>query len=103
MSKPVAVVALLRIRPGRDPEFNAFESRAYEVAARYGGKLERRVAFTDGSDWSEAHVWSFPDLASFQGYRADPDLAALAALRAEAISDTTVMVGQLEGAFEDRH
>lgn len=41
----------------------------------------------------EIHIVTFPDLASFDRYRADPDLKTLADLRSRAILATTVWPG----------
>jgi hypothetical protein len=41
----------------------------------------------------EIHIVTFPDVASFDRYRADPDLKNLATLRSRAIRATTVWRG----------
>jgi hypothetical protein len=39
------------------------------------------------------HIVTFPDRAAFERYRADPEIATLAAQRAEAIQETTYWIG----------
>ncbi len=61
---------------------------------RYGGRLERRIGFASSADQPhEVHIVTFPDRQSFERYRADADLQALAELRARAIRQTTAWVG----------
>jgi len=92
----LTLVVLLSIDPERADEFEQFESSAATIMKRYGGKIERRVRFESPDDSSrpqELHVVTFPDHESFERYRRDPDLQALAALRAKAIRRTVVWEG----------
>lgn len=106
MDDPVTVVALLRLRPDAAERFTEYETQACAIAARHGGRLERRVAAaaraTEGRGYDEVHVWRFRDRPSFAAYRADPALAALADLRAAAIADTQVIVGRDAPAFDGK-
>jgi uncharacterized protein (DUF1330 family) len=96
MSARITLVALLFTDPGREREFERFEARAAEIMARHGGRIERRISLDAGGDPSrprEVHVVTFPDAASFESYRGDPELAPLADLRASAIRRTVVWTG----------
>ena len=96
MSTRLTLVALLFIDPDHGDQFEQFESSAATIMNRYGGKIERRVRFESRDDSSqphELHMVTFPDHESFERYRRDPDLRALAALRAEAIRRTVVWEG----------
>jgi len=102
MSNRLTLVASLYLHPGREREFEQFEAAAGEIMLRYGGAIERRigVALSGGEDLPhEVHVVSFPDERSFQGYRTDPDLQALADLRALAIRRTVLWFGSERPAF----
>jgi antibiotic biosynthesis monooxygenase (ABM) superfamily enzyme len=102
MPNKVTIVAALFIHPGREAEFEQFESAAESIMRRYGGRLERRIGFpvsTDQSQPHEVHLVTFPDQASFEGYRADADLQALGELRTRAIRQTTAWVGSDLSSF----
>lgn len=85
-----------RVHAQRTEAFERFEASAANIMSRYGGKIERRVAFPSRDDSSqphELHVVTFPDHESFDRYRRDPDLQTLAPIRAEAIRRTVVWEG----------
>jgi uncharacterized protein (DUF1330 family) len=86
----VVVVAILTI--GERAAFDAFEARAAAVMARHGAAIERAIG-VPGAPAREIHVVRFPDEAAWAAYRADPELAALAPLRARGIAATEVLVG----------
>jgi antibiotic biosynthesis monooxygenase (ABM) superfamily enzyme len=93
----VTLVAALYLHPGREREFEEFETAAAEIMRRYGGAIERRIRIAAAADQDrpyEVHIVAFPDDRSFQQYRADPDLQALAGLRATAIRETVVWSGK---------
>ena len=101
-SDGVTLVALLYLHPGRGADFERFESAASRIMARYGGRIESRIRpANEGSASSaamlsppdEVHVVRFPDADSFARYRADPELQALADLRAAAIRETVIWQG----------
>lgn len=95
-SKTITLVVALFIQPGRHAEFERFENRAAEIMRRFGGRIERRVAFSANDDPSgpdEVHVVTFPDLDSYDRYRKSPKLQALAGLRASAIRKTIIWRG----------
>jgi uncharacterized protein (DUF1330 family) len=87
------VVAMLTIVEGQREAFFAFERQAARVLARHGACVERAI-FLPGAPERELHVLRFPDAAAFAAYRADPELAALASLRAQAISATEIAIGE---------
>jgi len=93
---------LLSIDPEHKGEFERFEELAVGIMSRYGGRLERRISFPPGEDPSrpdELHLVVFPDRETFARYRRDPDLQALADLRAAAIRRTVVWEGGDEPVF----
>jgi uncharacterized protein (DUF1330 family) len=99
--KPIIVAALF-IHPGREAEFEQFETAAESIMRRYGGRIERRIGLAASADTNqphEVHIVTFPDRQSFERYRADTDLQALAQLRARAIRDTTIWIGSDLSAF----
>jgi uncharacterized protein (DUF1330 family) len=96
VNREITLVALLFIDPDRRADFERYESRAAVIMRRHGGAIARRISFsepTDPSQPDEVHVVTFPDAASFERYRADPDLQALGSLRAAAIRRTVVWRG----------
>src|SRR5271169_3838780 len=95
MPNRVTIVAALFIHPGREAEFEQFETAAESIMQRYGGHLERRIGFpssTDSDQPHEVHIVTFPDQESFAGYRADADLQARAELRTRAIRQTIAWI-----------
>jgi uncharacterized protein (DUF1330 family) len=96
MELKLTVVVTLYVHPGRAAEFEQFESAAVAIMSRHGGTIARRIGLmtdADGDTPHEVHVVTFPDGASFERYRADPELEALADLRARAIWKTVVWTG----------
>jgi uncharacterized protein (DUF1330 family) len=96
----VLVVAVLTVRRARTDELRRFETAAARIMARHGGAIERTVVLDDPpggapgqATFRELHLVRFPDEAAHRAYRADPELAALAALRAEAIEATEIWTG----------
>lgn len=97
MRGKLTLVVLLFVHPGRESDFERFEASAASIMTRYGGAIERRISLAATSDPSqphEVHVVTFPDTESFDRYRRDPDIEALAALRANAIRQTIVWYGR---------
>ena len=94
MPNQLSIVAALFIHPGCEVEFAQFETAADLIMHRYGGRLERRIGLAPSTDQPhEVHLVTFPDQESFERYRADPDLLAMADLRARAIRQTIAWVG----------
>jgi uncharacterized protein (DUF1330 family) len=108
-SPPVTLVALLYLHAGRRAEYERFESAASRVMGRHGGRIVRRIELPPGDaapspaagpiQPDEVHIVTFPDTASFARYRADPELLALAELRAAGIRETVVWQGRVGPAF----
>jgi uncharacterized protein (DUF1330 family) len=97
MLPAMLVVAILGVRRGARAEFERFERAAARIMRRHGGAIERTVvasAPTEALTETEIHLVSFPDAERFAAYRADPELAALSALRDQAIASTTVYLGE---------
>jgi uncharacterized protein (DUF1330 family) len=102
MENRLIIVAALFINPGCEAEFEQFEASAEKIMRRYGGSIERRIGFPTNANADhphELHIVAFPDQQAFERYRADPDLQALAQLRAQAIRQTIVWVGAELPAF----
>ncbi len=96
METCLTLVVSLFIHPGREAEFEQFESAARAIMRRYGGRIERRIGCTPQAGRNqphEVHIVTFPDEHSFDRYRSDADLNALADLRARAIRETMVWRG----------
>ncbi|MBY0503221.1 MAG: DUF1330 domain-containing protein [Bryobacteraceae bacterium] len=92
------VIAQLHVRAGKRRQFDEFERQALAIVARHGGELLHAlqpilVVPADGLP-DEVHILSFPSEAAFAAYRADPELLALASLRAEAIAATQILMGK---------
>ena len=103
MDSKVTLVAALYIHPGREAEFEQFETRAASIMRRYGGVIERRIGCASGGSDDqphEVHIVTFPNERSFEQYRSDPELSALADLRARAIRKTTIWRGQDLASFQ---
>ena len=99
----VTLVAALYIHPGREAEFDRFETAAARIMRRHGGALDRRIRIARAAGDNlphEVHIVSFPDDASLQRYRTDPDLQGLAELRTSAIRETVVWMGSDLREFE---
>ena len=96
MSDPFILVVSLWISPGREEDFESFESSAFSIITRHGGSLARRLALRDGMGSqvpNEMHVVTFPDREAYEAYRADPELVSLASLRARAVLRTVIWEG----------
>jgi glyoxylase I family protein len=99
MNARLYLVILIHVRDGKSAQFEDFERRVQTVLARHGGHLEQRLLGAGGTEPDEIHVVSFPDDASLSAYRADPEYVALASARAEAIRETTMLVGTPAPSF----
>jgi uncharacterized protein (DUF1330 family) len=88
------LVVLLHGNPGHEEELDRFEDAAARIMGRYGGRMERRIPLAPAAAREdrpqEVHIVTFPDRASFDRYREDPEIQGLADLRARAIRRTTV-------------
>lgn len=99
------LVVTLTVRREALVPFRDYEGRAVAIMRRHGGVLERTVFVDDGPAdplVKEVHLLTFPDRGAFERYRADPDLAAAAPLRAQAVVATELLVG-VEGLSYDDH
>lgn len=89
----LTLVVLLFVDPEHVDDFEEFERRAATIMARYGGRIERRMVLEtdEGSPRPhEIHVVTFPDEEAFDGYGADPETRAMAALRERVIRRTAI-------------
>jgi uncharacterized protein (DUF1330 family) len=98
VERELVLLVSLYVHPGREADFRRFEAAAARVMARHGGAIERvirPVAAPGGPPPPhEIHVVTFPRREAFAAYRADPELAGLAALRQAAIARTEVVEGE---------
>ena len=98
MDNGLVLVVALHVHRGREAEFRRYEAAAARIMSRHGGAIERvirPVAAPEGQPLpQEIHVVSFPGRAAFEAYRADPELAGLAALRQSAIARTEITMGE---------
>jgi uncharacterized protein (DUF1330 family) len=114
----LTLVALIYLHPGSDEAFERFETAAGRIMMRHGGRIDRRIRFGAAGEAANAgpasgavtggatvrspdeiHIVQFPDEASFASYRADPELLALADLRASAIRETVIWRGAEAAPF----
>jgi uncharacterized protein (DUF1330 family) len=101
------VVVSLWIHPGRAAEFEVYEHKAARIMQRYGGVVQKVVRIGNAVPSSkeqpfEVHVLGFPSLDAFHSYRADPELAGLAAERSAAILRTDILLGEAGPTYEAR-
>ena len=93
----VIVIASLKIKDGQRPRFDEFERQALAIMQQHGGELLRALKpvalLPPGELPDEVHVLCFPSQEALDLYREDPNLKALAPLRAEAIAATHLLVG----------
>jgi hypothetical protein len=97
MDNRLILLVSLFIHPGQEGTFREFESVAARIMGRYGGRIERVIrpgrVVPEGEVPHEVHLASFPDETAFATYRADAELAGLAALRQAAIARTVFLFG----------
>lgn len=85
------LIAVLTVRRAELARFRAFEHVAARIMAKHGGELEHAYELAgDGDTLRELHVVRFPDDASFEAYRQDPELAARLGERAQAVISTEI-------------
>jgi uncharacterized protein (DUF1330 family) len=92
----------LWIRPGASAEFEAYERKAARIMRKYGGSIEKVVRVGQeglSENPFEIHVVSFPDQEKFAAYRADGEVASLAADREAVILKTVVVSGTVGPAY----
>ena len=91
----IVLVATLGVRKEALEQFLTYERAAARVLKKYGGEITRTVSLpsVDPALIEELHLVTFPDAEAFAAYQRDPELAALAPLRAAAIARTSVVVG----------
>jgi hypothetical protein len=97
----VTIVAVIVVRRTALDAFRRFETAAAAVMRGHGGAIERVIVEDDGAadTLREVHVVTFPSADAWSTYRADPALAALAALRAEAVVSTELVIGEDAPAY----
>lgn len=99
------LVVTLQIRSQALDAFRQYERHAASVMERHGGAIERVIvldADPDSGLVSEVHIVRFPDAASFQFYRSDPDLARHASLRQRSVVSTDVRIGAEGPDYHER-
>ena len=97
MHRHLILIVSLFIHPGQELAFQEFEAAAARIMGRHGGRIERVIrparAVPEREVPHEVHLVSFPDEPTFAAYRADAELAELAALRQAAIARTEILFG----------
>ena len=98
MADRFVLVVMLYVDADKAEAFEAFEALAYAIMAKHGGRLDSRIRCSpDANAPHEVHVVSFPSGAALEAYQADPAYVALAADRAAAIRETTILAGSAAG------
>ena len=91
------VIAHLKVRAGKRDLFDDFERRALVLIQKHGGELLHTIhpvaALPPAELPDEVHVLRFPSQQALDAYRSDPELVALAPMRAEAIASTNLLIG----------
>lgn len=94
----IYLTQLIYIKPGQEKVFDAFESVALPLIARYRGQLLLRVrpdasAVIDGdaNPPYEIHLVSFPEQSDFEAFGKDPQRASFLHLK-EASVDRIVLI-----------
>ena len=101
----MTLVAILTVRKASEDKFRAFESHAAAVMKLHGGRIERTIVVApDGESdvFKEIHVITFPDMHAFAAYKKDARLGEMAHLRAEAVVNTEVLVGEDGPTYDAR-
>lgn len=82
-------VAILTVPRAELAAFRAYEHAAAQIMARHHGAIERALVLDDGGETlRELHVVRFATDEDFARYRADPELLALADVRARCVLHT---------------
>jgi hypothetical protein len=100
MTDRLVLVVNLWLKDGDVAGFEAFEHAAADVMATHGGRIDAAIrcdAYAGGP--FEVHLVSFPDVAAFDAYRADPRRVALGAQRERVIARTEVWRGAARRAY----
>jgi uncharacterized protein (DUF1330 family) len=101
----ISIVALLTVRDA--DAFDQFERQAALIMKAYGGRIDSafrpRVTNSEtAQSVDEIHVLKFPDHEAFDRYVGDDKLLALAPLREEAISQSTVYVSATKADYAEQ-
>ncbi|HVU96298.1 MAG TPA: hypothetical protein VHE34_13800 [Puia sp.] len=96
----IHLTQLIYIEPGKEAEFDAFESVALPLIARYNGRLLLRVrpdasAFIEGEAEPpyEIHLVSFPTEEDFANFGKDPERAAALHLKEASVERIVLIKG----------
>jgi len=94
----LVIIAHLFIHPGQEVAFHAYESQALARLRAHGGEVLAAFRPRPNANGQpapdEIHVLRMGSEEQFAAFRADPALAALADLRAQAIARTEIFVSQ---------
>jgi uncharacterized protein (DUF1330 family) len=98
MSTEIILIVKLYVYPGKETEFQQFETEVAQIMPEYGGRIERVIKPIDSPAQPDApyevHLVRFPSLAQLEAYRLDSRWQSLAELRQAAIRRTEILVGQ---------
>jgi uncharacterized protein (DUF1330 family) len=92
--RPLKITAKLWVKDGRFAGFQTFETAAFAIMATHGATIINVQQTHDARDGlpHETHDLEFPDVHSFEAYKSDPALVALAPLRESCIAKTEVVI-----------
>lgn len=86
------LVAILTVPRAQLDAFRAYEHAAAKIMARHHGAIERALVVDTGGDTlRELHIVRFATDDDFARYRADPELLALADVRARCVLSTEIL------------
>ena len=90
------IVAILTVRRAELDAFRRFETAAQAIMRDHGGRIERAIAADSesGEQMHEIHIVHFETAQGFDAYRADARLVALQELRATAVIETRLFIGE---------
>ncbi len=95
---PVYILVRIWIHSGLEAEFEAYETNASRIMARYGGVIECAIrtseAPRDGSNGPfEVHVLKFPSRDLYDAYLDDTERRSLSSERARIVTNSDSLVG----------
>lgn len=100
MTDRVVLVVSLWLKDDDIAGFAAFEHAAADLMAAHGGRIDSAIRCAADSDGPfEVHVVSFPSVAAYDAYRADPRAVELRPLRERVIARTEVWRGTAVPAY----
>jgi hypothetical protein len=97
----IYITQLIYLKPGKEDVFEAFESVAIPLIARYNGRLILRVrpsptAFIDGDAGRpyEIHLVTFEAESDFEAFARDPERASFLHLKEASVERMVLIKGK---------